>query len=612
MHHSLFFKLILGLLALTFVGCNSESDSDQLATNAGQKNEAGFYDLDVISYNLRFGSSKASIKSSAARIFYSYHPSKELAATGKNSQPLFVMLNGGPGCATTLNLFSMNTAPYTLDKTIVPADKKYADNSYTWTEMGSLLYIDAPNTGFSYNTINNVDTMASRILEFTLQSYNPLLDAAQVIRVLLKFLEEHKSLKASEIILVGESYGGTRVSAMLNMLLFPDKYGTTGVGFYEDEELAEKIKTHFHNIYSDIEDVTPEVVARQFKRQILIEPQLTGPYQDELTVQEFFKENSIIDEIAADAGKVWDRQCGILEDFSKSACVTLYFIPEICSRDPYIYTKPATWSTDLEAFSAQSLLDTTILTKLLGGVDVRNIDKLKPAARMKSCRYSPVFSKSEDGLFEINTNLLTSLSPEEIAEIEERGFDLEDFEFSPAQEEILKAKLKRINAVEKQVDQTKDNSLEKVLGKLKSWDDYLIGTNLGVYISYAMSFSSTINPDASPAYGEMFLNNLALIDTFLTDAKLDLIIYSPALPLSFEKYDTIVDKVEVVKGFDTQQDKTPGSIKISYIPKSLKDLSDTPVSRTIFYPYYANSGHSVSSAQPQKFRQDVIDWLKKD
>lgn len=588
-------KLMTFVFIVLLWGCGGSSGSGSSNEQATEC-EAGFYDIGAVEYKLRLPSgTDLDSNSSLARIFYSYLPGDEIKTMGKTDQPLFVLLNGGPGCATTLNLFAMNTAPYTLDKDRT-AGEMYAKNPYSWATMGNLLYIDAPNTGFSYNMIANPGNSLSRLVEFLPANYNPLLDAAQVVRVILKFLDTHKGIAANNVVLVGESYGGTRVSAMLNMLLFQDKYSSSGTGIYQDDELVSLIKKHFEKYFPG-EDVDSELAAAQFGRQILIQPQLTGPYQDEVTVREFFKENSIIDRIAAEEGKVWDHQCNEYEYFPKNMCVAMYYLPKVLNRDPYLYTQNASWTDDHEAFSTQSLLDVDVLGTILGQ-DVRGIAKMKPSDRETACRYSPLFSREggDGACFELNPEYADRL-PE--------GTD-----------GFFQAMLDQENYIATQVDRDRNNTLENVLGKLETWDDYFIGSNTSVFVAYFMTSLiedlRVVNPDASTIYGEMFLNNLGLVKTFLTDSELDLIIYSPALPESLKKYTGIVDSVEVVQGTDNAQERSPGSMTVNFMPNSLEDLDSTPASATLYYPYYAKSGHSVSSAQPGDFRQDVMNWLKEE
>ena len=589
------FTCLVFVLFTGIVGCGGSSDSSRntAAENPlGLESQAGYYEIEEIAFSLQKpGAETLRRTSSRARVFYSYHPADN-AAEDDLKRPLFVFLNGGPGCATTTNLFSMNTAPFTLDRERVPNDgSTYAENPYRWTRMGNLLYIDAPNTGFSYNLMRRPDSRWDRLFEFGMKNFNPFIDAAQVARVLLRFLEDHPGIRGNEVILVGESYSGTRVTTLLNLLLFHSKYGD-GDRIFRDETLVREIERHFRAINGAGARVTPETVARQFGRQILVEPQLTGPYQDSVTAEMFFDRDSVIARIAAETGREWNRFCFSIEHpyYTPLQCVTNWFIPEKCQRDPYIYTKPNTWGDDLEAFAMQSLLDVDALSAVLG-VDVEKIGWLRPQARKKAYRYHPASILRSDGTFEIDPGYEGDLSEEEIA--------------------LFQSRLDSVNRVEETLDRSAGGGLAEVFGPLEDWDEYLVGTNPGIYVAFMINEGTIgsygeLNPDKSPLFGEMFLHNLALVKTFLTDAELDLIIYSPALPESFRKYEKIVRDVQVSR----EKDGLPGAghVTIFYHPDSLVDV-DTPESETIHYPYYGTSGHSVSSSQPDKLLDDVRTWL---
>ena len=573
----------LGFVLVLQAGCIPAPDP--LETKDETKSDAGFIELPAIPFSLKNpGSSPSSFTSSRARVFYSYHPAK----VAPDAKPLFVMLNGGPGCATTLNLFANNTAPYTLNREYTEGNV-YAENRYSWTEIGNLLYIDAPNAGFSYELTRAAWWFPNRIGEFGVQNYNPFIDAAQVVRVILQFLDEHPALKANEVILVGESYGGTRVSTMLNLLLFHKSYGD-GSRIYRDDGLVAIIDSHFRTQLPQErknEPITPQMVAAQFGRQILIQPQLTGPYEMEITGDMYEADNSIIDQIL----KRRYSRCGALDPCLFGRVVHAQQAIRGDNRDQYNYSKPKTWSDDLERDATEGLLDVTVLSKILG-VDVKTIDAFKPAARKdEGYRYisgilNMESSQGEDGLASLSPDALGWLALDE----ESRAY--------------IEASLEQDGV------RSRANSLEKVLGSLKPCDDYLSGTNRAVYITFQYNWGTIIgydiSPDRSPVYGQMFLQNLALVRTFITDAALDLVIYSPAVPASIARYTSIVSQVDASRGDSTKD----GSFTITFIPSSLGlDDVPTPVTRTIYWPHYANSGHSVSSTQPDKFLADVTRWL---
>ena len=230
---------------------------------------------------------------------YSFHP----ADRHPSLKPLFVFFNGGPGCSTSEGLLSLNTSPVTLDKERTHG-KFIKENPNSWTEVGNLLYLDAPNTGFSYNLLRRASDPKRRAAEFGAKNFNPFIDAAQFIRLLLRFLAVHPSLQANPVIIVGESYGGVRAETMLNLVLFYSSYGD-GSRIYRDSALAKEIEQHLEKVFpgESLRPFPPATIARQFNRQVLIAPLLAGIYQDDVAGELYEREGSPIYRIAAETGK---------------------------------------------------------------------------------------------------------------------------------------------------------------------------------------------------------------------------------------------------------------------------------------------------------------------
>jgi hypothetical protein len=99
-------------------------------------------------------------------------------------------------------------------------------------------------------------------------------------------------------------------------------------------------------------------------------------------------------------------------------------------------------------------------------------------------------------------------------------------------------------------------------------------------------------------YGALFLENLAIVETFITQAAMDLVIYAPALPLWLVKYSDIVEDVRV-------QDN---QVIVTYIEDVYSEIPRLR-HRTIYVPPYWQAGHAVPASQPRKIREDVGDWL---
>ena len=171
-----------------------------------------------------------------------------------------------------------------------------------------------------------------------------------------------------------------------------------------------------------------------------------------------------------------------------------------------------------------------------------------------------------------------------------------------------------------------DNPLKSLnynLGALNDFDSYLVGTNPYVFLGFCMNSGGNSLADVlldiefdrygisltdSSIYGTMFLENLALVDTFMTDAQNDIVVYSPTLVSQFDnrRFGKLVKAIVVNRG---KKDARAGNFVIKYNPYSIRGLSKIPFSRSVDWYFYSDSGHSVSSTQPKEFREDVTSWL---
>src|SRR5262249_53503035 len=76
--------------------------------------------------------------------------------------------------------------------------------------------------------------------------------------------------------------------------------------------------------------------------------------------------------------------------------------------------------------------------------------------------------------------------------------------------------------------------MQSVFGALQPWDRYLITSNANA--NYAFYFYNVARlrgyevDYTLPRFGRMFLKNVLFVRTFVTDAALDLVVYSPAIP----------------------------------------------------------------------------------
>jgi pimeloyl-ACP methyl ester carboxylesterase len=116
--------------------------------------------------------------------------------------PLFVLFNGGPGFPTTLGLLPCGTGPFVVDELGAAVG-----NDASFTRLASLLYLDQPATGFSYD-----DASLGSI------PFDATTDAGAFASAIQGVLDTHSIFAASELVLVGESYGGTRAQLVIDRL----------------------------------------------------------------------------------------------------------------------------------------------------------------------------------------------------------------------------------------------------------------------------------------------------------------------------------------------------------------------------------------------------------
>jgi len=538
------------------------------------QNEADFMTIEPITFYFHYGDhfSRLLLKSSEARIWYSFH------AADKNSaeKPLFVFFNGGPGSATCSGLMSMCTSRYTLDNSIDSGGGDFfIANPFPWTRLGNLLYIDSREAGFSYNLMSqakNVEDEGNRFTEFNAQNFNPFFDAADFVRVLLRFLASHPELQKNPVVIVGESYGGVRTICMLHLLLNYTEYGN-GNQMYQDEALTDEIQAHFDIVFPDYQGqiVPPEVITQQFGHQVLIQPAISYGYQVQITDELILQPGGLIDQ--------FEQQTGIPYDPNIHGD-PLYYVRDIAGRDYYIYTKPVGWLGGFFSNAARLLRFTQNLT-LMTETDVTAIPQLYASARTQAYRVIRT---------DYPYNLLT---------VPDVTTPLIKFHFiEPAIQEAHETK-------------QEPGDMDSVFGPLQPWDRYYISSNgnanwaFHVYnVAIVRGYEVTIY---EPRFGRMFLQNVAHVNTFITNAALDLVVCSAAIPPSLARHDDIVESVQHVKQ-PMNEEVRPGHIILNYHPSAFLNIQNLDT-RTIRFPLYESSCHAVSLTQPEELLNDVSAWL---
>jgi pimeloyl-ACP methyl ester carboxylesterase len=249
----------------TTCGCDDPSWSCAISTcmsPAGTVRElgeeAGFFTLDA--YEFKGKDPNGEGRMVPTRIFYAFQPADEDAP----DKPLFVFLNGGPGCATTSMLFSFNTSKRTLD-TPEGTEPPWVDNPHSFTRLGNVLYVDSRNAGFSYNFAGSAGQLE--------EAPHSGVDAADVLRVVLRFLDRHEPLRDNSVVLVGESWGGARANVMADLARSPEALRAPASN-YVDTGLADELDLHVASAFPGSEgtDSAEHLLARQFGAQALIQP----------------------------------------------------------------------------------------------------------------------------------------------------------------------------------------------------------------------------------------------------------------------------------------------------------------------------------------------------
>ena len=537
--------------------------------------------------------------SATARLWYAHFQADDAYET----KPLFVFLNGGPGCGTCMNLFSMNTAPYTLDRNRMTTNDPYAINPYSWTALGNLLYIDAPNTGYSYTLDGDTDPLSlhwTDLWEFIGgDNYNAFIDAAQVLRGILQFLDAHPTLKTNEVIMVGESYSGVRVSTLLNLLLYYNTYAA-GSQTYQDPGLITAITNHFKAVLGKEPPFSPKDVTTQFGRQILIQPQIVDKYQGADMYAALEQPGSSLERLGYEAHATTSWPDYLNENYGGTGTFSALhgYLAEI-DRDPYHALENANWTDDNEYFSMKRLNSCSAMETITGGCNPTNIPYMAPAARSNAVKFLIGQSLYDNATVKWLLNKLPA-----------------------AWLYMIQTMAPGWKTGRQDMDYDPDYLLYK-LGELSDIDAYVTGTNPYIYLGFLVNGGGNnllevlyrflqdpfdISPGNSDRYGRLFLENLAVVDTFMTDAKYDYVVYASTLPSQFEgnRFTNYVEHITTCQGDDSRR---YGSFTVDYKENAVSELQQSPDYRTVSWRYYGESGHAVSASQPQEFREDVDSWL---
>ncbi len=136
----------------------------------------------------------------------------------------------------------------------------------------------------------------------------------------------------------------------------------------------------------------------------------------------------------------------------------------------------------------------------------------------------------------------------------------------------------------------KSGDLENYFGQLNVFDRYYLSSTIYIIPTFGLwSKSTDWDPDDA---GKYFLRNIRYIKTFVTNASKDIVVYSPAIPETLKTFTEFVDDIEL----------GPDQFNVIY-----KDGEKV----TVTFPVYPESGHCVPMFEPEKFLNDVAEWIEK-
>ncbi|MFO7735208.1 MAG: hypothetical protein R6W70_03215 [bacterium] len=518
---------------------------------------AGFAHIPPVNYSLN-GQER---ESDAARLWYSFQTADENA----DEKPIFVFYNGGPGSATAL-LFTYNTGKYTADQAFATDDSPVTENPFSWTEFGNVMYIDARHTGFSYGITDDPSDSSERSSGFSTDNLNTFFDAADFLRVLFDLYSRMPVLKDNPIIMSGESYGGVRSTLMINMMLYYGRYMEGEMDYY-DKELFDMIDNHFHALFPEVEEdyVPPRLIASLFPAQVMIQPLVSG--RDQMEIGGEMLENdpeSAPYEIAGETGSTF-TPCS--SDSCDPYNNILSFVQKN-QRDPYCYRREADWLFDYVDVGIEKALQYDELSLLLG-YDPKEIQPMYAENREQAYRYAGNIPDYLNGAYFSETDYLFDVLP-------------------PA--EALKIKLRIDHMRKTQLMMT--GNMESVFGELQPWDTYFIDLNRNITPIFYMTSPTPYSGDT----GRRFVENLMFVKTLITDAKEDMVIYTPAIPESIKKFRQ-VDSVTV------EDQKFTVHFDENFLPEGADSSAEVAL------PHYPDSCHPVTVTEPEKMLNDLRKWL---
>eukprot|EP00252_Welwitschia_mirabilis_P011004 TRINITY_DN2475_c0_g1_i5.p1 TRINITY_DN2475_c0_g1~~TRINITY_DN2475_c0_g1_i5.p1 ORF type:complete len:355 (-),score=61.03 TRINITY_DN2475_c0_g1_i5:627-1664(-) len=134
------------------------------------------------------------------------------AASNKEKKPLFLWLNGGPGCSSIGYGATQEIGPFLLNGN----RPNLTLNIYSWNQEANLLFVESPvGVGFSYSIDpSDYDSLGDSI------------SAADTYAFLQNWLQKFPQYRTRDFYIGGESYGGKYVPELAELIYVPDDAST--------------------------------------------------------------------------------------------------------------------------------------------------------------------------------------------------------------------------------------------------------------------------------------------------------------------------------------------------------------------------------------------------
>jgi hypothetical protein len=584
--------------------------------------EAGFITLEenTCYFHLHSYFNRVALRSSPARLWYVFQPADE----DPGSKPLFVFFNGGPGGATSSGLLAANTARNAVFRDENTGEAAIVPNASSWTRVGNLLHIDSRTAGFSYSLMDDPGDELRRQGEFDAQNYESFTDGADFVRLLLRFLAAHPSIKGNRVVLVPESYGGTRTIVMLHVLLYYEDYAN-GRSIYQNPGLVEEIRAHYDAVFPQYAGgtVPPGAVASQFGHQILIQTSLSWYYQKLVQAEMLEAPGSLLDRLAEETGIPYIRYKDLPGDVPNPTPTQIlnhiYDYLDRIGRDPYICSRPSSFFNRHRAAAAGFLTQIETLNAMIG-VNAAEIGDLYASARTKAYKTKTAAPAGSIAAAALAGNSLRMPKHSAGKNLSSTGSVVQG---TPLPSRLIKrvstsldlsalvGPLPKMNQISASLAPAREDGLAAVFGGLQPWDRYFLDLNYEVADAFALNRVTLreydVSFESSLLFGRMFLENAAWVETFATQAAYDTVVYAPAIPDALGMHSEILSGA-VYDATGPPGAARPGQIFLTYRPSSVPGSSVT--TRTIRFPVYALSGHAVTMTEPAEMLDDVIDWLQ--